>query len=328
VSLEHESLLGAGLAALMILIFLGSVRSTLIIALSLPLSILAAFIALYYTGQTINAMTLGGLALAVGMLMDNGIVVLENTARHLESGKTPEQAARVAALEVATPVLVATTTLCVVFAPVTFLTGIGKFLFTPLALAVIFAILASYVMSMALVPAACARFLKSGSLAHGKARRRSLFERAYGHLQRGYMRALQAALRHRRATLLACLASFILSLLLFPRLGQELFPPIDSGQFMVNVRAPSGTRMEKTEASARQVEAVIRATIPSKDLKMVVSNIGILYDWPAAYTPNAGPHDAFVLVQLSEHRSQSAPAYAEQLRRTLPPVAARRAIDL
>ncbi len=317
-SLEREGLLGAGLAALMILIFLGSVRSTLIIALSLPLSILAAFIALYYTGQTINAMTLGGLALAVGMLMDNGIVVLENTARHLELGKTPGQAARVAAMEVATPVLVATTTLCVVFAPVTFLTGIGKFLFTPLALAVIFAILASYVMSMALVPAACARFLKPGSLAHGKARQRSLFERAYGHLQRGYTRALQAALQHRRATLLAILGAFLLSLLLFPRLGQELFPPIDSGQFMVNVRAPSGMRMEKTEVITRQVEEVIRATIPPEDLKMAVSNIGILYDWPAAYTPNAGPHDAFVLVQLSERRSRSAPAYAEQLRRTLP----------
>jgi multidrug efflux pump subunit AcrB len=317
-SLEQEGILGAGLAAFMILLFLGSVRSTLIIALSLPLSILAAFIALYYTGQTINAMTLGGLALAVGMLMDNGIVVLENVARHLESGKTPEQAARVAAMEVATPVLVATTTLCVVFAPVMFLTGIGKFLFTPLALAVIFAILASYVMSMALVPAACARFLKPGGSAHGKAQRRSLFERAYGHLQRGYARALRTALQYRRATLLAILGAFAFSLLLLPRLGQELFPPVDSGQFMVNVRAPSGTRMERTEAIARRVEELIRATLPAKDIQKIVSNVGILYDWPAAYTPNAGTHDAFVLVQLSERRQKSAPAYADRLRRTLP----------
>jgi len=316
-SLEQEGLLGAGLAALMILVFLGSVRSVLIIVLSLPLSILAAFAALYYTGQTINAMTLGGLALAVGMLMDNGIVVLENVARHLESGKTPEQAARIGALEVATPVLVATMTLCAVFAPVMFLTGIGKFLFTPLALAVVFAILASYAMSMTLVPAACARFLKPG-LTHEETGRRSFFERAYGHLQQGYGQALRAALRQRRATLIAILVTFCLSALLYPRLGQELFPPLDSGQFMVNVRAPSGTRMEKTEAIARRVEELIRAAIPAEDIQKIVSNIGILYDWPAAYTPNAGTHDAFVLVQLHEHRSQSAPAYASELRRTLP----------
>ncbi len=317
-SLEQEGLLGAGLAALMILIFLGSVRSVLIIGLSLPLSILAAFAALYYTGQTINAMTLGGLALAVGMLMDNGIVVLENVARHLESGKTPQQAARIGTLEVGTPVLVATTTLCVVFAPVMFLTGIGKFLFTPLALSVIFAILASYVLSMTLVPAACARFLKPGRLVHEKAGRRSLFERAYGRFQQGYARALRGALQRRRASLIAIFATLCLSLLLYPRLGQELFPPVDSGQFMVNVRAPSGTRMEITEAIARQVEELIRATIPAEDLQMVVSNIGILYDWPAAYTPNAGTHDAFVLVQLSPQRQKGAPAYADLLRRSLP----------
>ena len=318
-SLQREGILGAILAAVMILLFLGSVRSTLIVAVSLPLSILAAFIALYFTGQTINAMTLGGLALAVGMLMDNGIVVLENTARHLAMGKPPAQAARDAAFEVTTPVLVATLTLCVVFTPVMFLTGIGKFLFTPLALTVVFAVAASYVMAMTVVPAACGRFLKPGSQVHGEGGdRRSFFERGYARMQHAYERALRSTLRFRVIALLGILGLFALSLLLFPLLGRELFPQIDSGQFMVLARAPSGTRMEKAEEYAGRVEEIVRKTIPASDLKMVVSNVGLLYDWPAAYTPNAGPHDAFVLVQLKENHGKSAQEYAALLRRTLP----------
>ncbi len=316
-SLEKEGILGAVLAAAMILLFLGSVRSTLIIAVSLPLSVLAAFIALSFTGQTINAMTLGGLALATGMLMDNGIVVIENTFRHLEMGKSARQAARDGALEVAVPVLVATLTICIVFAPVVFLTGIGKFLFTPLSLAVIFALAASYLLSMLVVPAACARFLKAPPVGHAPPRK-SLFERGFDAFQRGYVRMLALAMGHRLLTLAGVAFAFGLSLLILPLLGQELFPQIDSGQFMVLVRAPSGTRMEKTEETARQVEDVVRRTVPASDLKMVVANVGLLYDWPAAYTPNAGPHDAFVLVQLKETHGKSAQEYADLLRRSLP----------
>lgn len=315
-SLEREGILGAILAALMILIFLGSVRSMLIITISLPLSVLAAFIALSFTGQTINAMTLGGLALATGMLMDNGIVVIENTFRHLQMGKSARQAAREGALEVAVPVLVATLTICIVFAPVVFLTGIGKFLFTPLSLAVIFALAASYLLSMLVVPAACARFLK-GHISCSP-QRKSLFERSFDAVQRGYSRLLAIAMRRRLLTLAGVAAVFGLSLLLLPLLGQELFPQIDSGQFMVLVRASSGTRMEKTEEIARQVEDVVKHTVPASDLKMVVANVGLLYDWPAAYTPNAGPHDAFVLVQLKEPHNKSAQEYADLLRRSLP----------
>jgi multidrug efflux pump subunit AcrB len=316
-SLEREGIFGAILAALMILLFLGSFRSTLIIAISLPLSVLAAFIALYFTGQTINAMTLGGLAVATGILMDNGIVVIENTFRHLSMGKTALQAARDGAMEVATPVFVATTSICIVFAPVLFLTGIGKFLFTPLALAVVFALAASYALSMLVVPAACARFLKASG-PHGAGGHGSAFERGFEAVQQGYTRLLGVTMRHRPLTLVGVAAVFGLSLLLLPLLGQELFPQIDSGQFMVLVHAPSGTRMEKTEEYSRQVEDAVKRAIPRSDLKMVVSNIGILYDWPAAYTPNAGPHDAFVLVQLQPHHQKSAPEYAGMLRHTLP----------
>ncbi len=316
-SLEREGILGAVLAAAMVLLFLGSVRSTLIVAISLPLAVLAAFIALYFTGQTINAMTLGGLALATGMLMDNAIVVIENTFRHLEMGKSPAQAAREGVLEVAMPVLVATISIAIVFAPVIFLTGIGKFLFTPLALAVVFALGASYLLSMLLVPAACARFVKPHMAGHAP-RRKSLSERWFDWLQDRYTDLLAWTMRHRALTLAGIAATFCGALLLVPLLGRELFPQIDAGQFMILVRAPSGTRMEKAEEYAGRVEEEVRKAIPASDLKMVVSNVGILYDWPAAYTPNAGPHDAFVLVQLQDHRHKSAQEYADALRRSLP----------
>ena len=324
-NLLHEGVLGALLAAVMILVFIGNFRSTLIIVLSIPLSVLAAFIGLYFTGDSVNAMTLGGLALAVGRLVDDAIVVLENTDRHLEMGKPSFQAALEAAQEVAMPVFAATVTTVVVFFPVVFLSGIGKYLFTPLALSVAFSIGASYLISMTVVPACCARFLgktdnsatPSGGQRVSRNRLLHFFASGFAALQQGYRVCLLWALEHGKSVLLAAGAVFIASLFLAPRIGTELFPPVDAGQFTVLVRGPSGTRVEKTEELIGKIEERIRATVPQDDLAMMISNLGVLYDWPAAYTPNAGPQDVFVLVQLSPQRRRSAQEYAAILRQDL-----------
>lgn len=318
-TLIEEGILGALMAALMILLFLGSVRSTAIVLIALPLAVLAAFIGLFFTGDSINAMTLGGLAMAVGLLIDQSIVVLENISRHLEEGKSPFEAALDGAGEVAMPVLIISITIVVVFFPVVFLTGIGKFLFTPLALSVTFAIAASYILSMTLVPTAAARFLKSmekGTETTGS-RFFSAFEHRFARLRDGYGRMLRWSLAHTGTVLGVAGAIFLGSLLLVLFIGTELFPEVDAGQFMVRVRASSGTRVEITEGIVQQVEEVIRREIPREDLQMMISNIGVLYDWPAAYTPNSGPMDAFINVQLTEHRRHTAQDYAHRLRQKL-----------
>jgi multidrug efflux pump subunit AcrB len=343
-SLEHEGILGALLASFMILIFIGSFRSMLIIFLSIPLSVLAAFIGLYYTGDTINAMTLGGLALAVGRLVDDSIVVLENNHRHLRMGKSAFKAARDAAEEVAMPVLVSTITTTIVFFPVLFLFGIGKYLFTPLALSVAFAMAASYVMAMTVVPVAMvylyrkrgddrrqeatavqegADHKKETSLAqhHGGEDRRGVFsylERRIDGLRRAYEAALTWALWNRAKVLVTAAALLAGSLALYPLIGAELFPQVDAGQFMIRVRGQSGTRVENMEETIKGIEAAIQEEIPEKDRKTIISNIGVLYDWPAAYTPNSGPQDAFINVQLTPERSQSTQEYAALLRQDLP----------
>jgi multidrug efflux pump subunit AcrB len=318
-NLIGEGILGALMAAFMILLFLGSVRSTAIVLIALPLAVLAAFIGLFFTGDSINAMTLGGLAMAVGLLIDQSIVVLENISRHLEEGKSPFEAALDGAGEVAMPVLIISITIVVVFFPVVFLTGIGKFLFTPLALSVTFAIAASYILSMTLVPAAAARFLKSTDHT-ARATDRGFFsalEHGFARLRDRYGRMLRWSLAHTGVVLGIAGLVFVGSLFLVPAIGTELFPEVDAGQLMVHVRAPSGTRVEITEGIVQRVEEVIRREIPREDLQMMISNIGVLYDWPAAYTPNSGPMDAFVNVQLTEHRRHTAQDYAHRLRQKL-----------
>ncbi len=313
-SLLHEGVLGALLAGVMVLVFLGSFRSTLIIFTAIPLSILAAFLGLYATRNTVNAMTLGGLALAVGRLVDDAIVVLENVHRHLRMGKKPADAALDGTREVGMPVLVATLTTIVVFTPVVFLSGLGRFLFTPLALAVTFSMVASYVVAIFLVPAACSRLLAG---AHRLTRWEGASERHSEALAGAYRRFLAAALARPVLVILACAGLVVGSLGLYPWIGKELFPAVDAGQFSVRVRAPSGTRLETTEKLLAGVEEAIAQRIPAHDLKKLITNIGILLDWPAAYTPNAGPMDAFVLVQLAEGRTRSAQEYADLLRRDL-----------
>ncbi len=318
-NLRHEALLGGGLAVLIILIFLGSIRSTLIISLAIPLSVLAAFIGLFFTRNTINVMTLGGLALVLGRLLDDAIVVLENTHRHLQLGKAPARAALDAAGEVAMPILVATIATSVVFFPVVFLTGLGRFLFTPLALSVTFAIFASYFVAMTLVPICCAKFFRAHlpDVTHPEGPSKTLADRVTDWLAVRCGVVVGWALSHRLTVVATTVAVFLASWLLYPQIGRELFPGMDVGQFTINVRAPSGTRIEVTEKLIEQVERSIKDTIAGQDLSIMISNIGVLLDWPAAYTPNAGPMDGFVLVQLTDKRTKSIQDYVIELRKRL-----------
>ena len=315
-SLIHEGVIGAVLASLMVLLFIGSFRSTLIIALTIPLAALVAVVGLYFTGNTLNLMTLGGLALVMGRLVDDPIVDIENTFRHLDMGKAPRQAALDSAMEIAMPVLVATITTIAVFFPVIFLAGMGKYLFTPLALSVAFAMFASYILSRTVSPAYCAYFLKPHAPGSGFWLFRK-FDAGFERVKRGYTRLLRGAIRWRWPVMAGSLAIFGASLLLYPLLGQELFPVTDAGQFVINMRAPSGTRIEVTEETAKRVEEVIKREIPEHDRKMLVTDLGVLYDWPAGYTANAGPMDATILVQLTEagERHTSSQEYANRLRR-------------
>lgn len=321
-SLERELILGACLAGLMVLLFLGSVRSSAVIFLTIPLSIIFAIIGLFVTGNSINSMTLGGLALAVGRLVDDAIVVLENITRHLDMGKPPSIAARDGAQEVALPVVVSTLTTMIVFLPVFFLKGVGRFLFTPLAITVVLAMAASYVLAMTLVPVFAARFLHhkergpSARLSGWRSwlpRAATMTERVH----RPYSRLLERAIAAPWLVLGGVALLFALSILLYPLLGRELFPAVDAGQIIVRMRAPSGTRIENSEKLAFAAEAAIRRVIPAADINTIVANTGVLYDWPAAYTPNAGPMDTFFAVQLSSTHHTTSQGYARRLRTAL-----------
>lgn len=319
-NLIHEGIIGAVFAAFMILIFLGSIRSTLTVLITLPLAILSAFIGLYFIGMSINAMTLGGLAVAVGLLIDQSIVVIENISRYLEMGKTPQQAALEGAIEVTNPVLISTIVIIVVFFPVVFMTGIGRFLFAPLALSIALAIGASYIMSMTVVPVCSSKFLYGGRHGHkgeesdSKPSIFAIFDTKFSAFRERYRKFLIWVLENRIKNLILALIIFLCSLGLYPFIGKELFPSVDSGQLIIRVRAQSGTRIEKTEELVSQVENFIREQIPEADLKMMISNIGILLDWPAAYTPNSGPQDAFINLQFSGGRKKTAQQYADILR--------------
>jgi multidrug efflux pump subunit AcrB len=308
-TLLDEGGIGLFLTSIMILVFLGSMRATIAVFFSIPLSALATFIALQIGGSSVNTMVLGGLALALSRLIDNSVVVLENIYRHLEMGDPPAVAAEKGGKEVALPVLAATLTTVVVFFPVTLLYGVSKFLFSSLALAVVLSLFASYFVAMTVVPLFCARFLK-----HGHARsRENAGERFHAAFNRGFTGLLKmydvlVAFVLRRAV--ACLAVFALafaaSLLLFPKLQLSFFPRTDAGQFVINVKAPSGTRLAETEIEIARLEDLLRRTIPESDLGMIVSNIGVDPGFSAIYTSNAAMHTAFVQVGLKEgHRTGS-----------------------
>ncbi|PYJ46061.1 MAG: AcrB/AcrD/AcrF family protein [Verrucomicrobia bacterium] len=312
-NLVQEAALGFLLAAAMVFIFLGSVRPTGIVLIALPLAVLGSLIGLYFSRQTLNAMTLGGIAVVIGLLIDESIVVLENTARHLDLGVSPREAALVGASEVMRPLTIVTITISVVFFPIIFISGIGKFLFMPLAKSVVFAIWTSRLLASTLVPVCAARFFKR-RVTESRNKRENWFDR----VRASYSRALERALQWRWRVLGATAALFILSMLIFKLIGTELFPQSDAGQFSVKVRATTGLRVEKTEELIAQIEKAIAAVIPERERKMIISNIGILLDWPAAYTPNSGPQDTFVLLQLAEHHGRSSFSYVAELRKKLP----------
>ncbi|TMQ32971.1 MAG: efflux RND transporter permease subunit, partial [Planctomycetota bacterium] len=320
-SLIHEGVIGAILVSIMILIFLGNWRMTLIASMSIPLAVLSAIVGLQATGNTINAMTLGGLALAIGPLVDDAIVVLENTHRHHSLGKSKIKAAFDGAVEVTIPVLVATTTTIIVLCPIALMPGMGGFLFRPLTLAVAFAMIASFILSRTFVPALCAKWLGGHEHAghehasHGWGSRiGQRIERGLHWLTLKYERVLARALRHRCLVLTLVALLFLGSLALVFGIGREFFPQVDAGQISMFLRCPAGTNIEASERLVARVEDFIKGNIPARERQMIISETGLVPDWSAAYTPNSATWDANIKVQLTPERSKSAQEYAIALR--------------
>ncbi|HSS99347.1 MAG TPA: efflux RND transporter permease subunit [Terriglobales bacterium] len=320
-NLLHEGGIGLVLTGLMILLFLGSMRATAAVFLSIPLSALAAFLAISALGGTVNTMVLGGLALAFSRLIDNSVVVLENIFRHMEMGESPEVAAEKGGQEVALPVLAATLTTIVVFFPVVFLYGVSRFLFVALASAVVLSMLASFFVAMTVVPLFCAKLMKSPHLVHEHQVSESrfghvisAFNRFFEKLVRYYDHTVSRALIRPAVTTLGLVGIAILSLALYPLLGVAYFPRTDPGQFVINLKAPSGTRLELTEQDVKRVEDEIRKVVPDNELSMIVSNIGVTPGFSAIYTPNSAQHTAFVQVSLKDDHKVGSYEYMNRMR--------------
>ncbi|HEY4900444.1 MAG TPA: efflux RND transporter permease subunit [Terriglobales bacterium] len=320
----REGGIGLVLTAIMILIFLGSVRGTISVLISIPVSCLAAFLLLNGIGGTINTMVLGGLALVLSRLIDNSVVVLENIFRHMEEGEDAVTAAEKGGQEVQLAVLAATFTTAIVFFPVVFLYGVSKYLFTALALGVVLALAASYLVAMTVVPLFCARFIKMAHGHGGHQETKSVFGKfvagfnhRYNRMLGRYDAAVARALQRPVATIALIMGSFVLSLALAPLLGVAFFPRTDPGQFLINVKAPTGSRLEMTNQYIARVESEIRSVIPKDDLQMIVSNIGMTPDLSAIYTSNSAQHTAFVLVSLNKEHKASTFTYMDRVRRKL-----------
>jgi len=363
-TLLHEGLIGLILTSLMILLFLGSLRATSAVFLSIPLSALATFVVLYMMDSTINTMILGGLALAFSRIIDNSVISLENIYRHLEMGATPEAAAEAGGNEVSLAVLAATLTTVVVFFPVTFLYGVSKFLFTALSLAVVISLFASYFVAMTVIPLFCSRFLKQahhaeghdangtgtppageghGQDGHGRSevprasppvpehgqdghgttpsswgeRFNASFNRMFGKLLDSYEYWVRRALLRPGLTVAVLSAIFLASLAIYPFLGLAFFPRTDAGQFTINLKVPTGTRIEVTNDYVAKVEDLIRHAIDPHDFKLVVSNIGVVPDFSSLYTTNAGPYTATVQVQLQDDHKRSSFDYMQQVQQDI-----------
>ncbi len=327
-TLLHEGAIGLFLTSIMILVFLGSMRATVAVFFSIPLSALATFVILAMGGNSINSMVLGGLALAFSRLIDNSVVVLENIFRHLELGETPAKAAEKGGREVALPVLAATLTTVVVFFPVTFLYGVSKFLFTALAMAVAISLFASYVVALTVVPLFCARFMKAAPHAHSESEGRAVptslggrfntwFNARFESFLHGYDRAVGGVLNRPGATLAAFFVLFVLSLGIYPLLGFSFFPRTDAGQFVINLKAPTGTRLGVTEAEVIKLEGLIRKVVPEHDLGMIVSNIGSTPGFSSIYTSNSAMHTAFVQVSLTADHTVGSYEYMARVKKRL-----------
>src|ERR1700678_2901933 len=325
----REAILAAGLAPAIIPVFLGSWRSTLIIAVSIPLSILVSLLMLSALGETINIMTLGGLALAVGILVDDATVEIENINRNLEEGKEVEQAILDGAAQIAVPAFVSTLSICIVFVPMFFLSGVAKFLFVPLAEAVVFAMLASYFLSRTVVPTMAKYLLHEHDPESEKQKHRSrnplvraqlAFEHRFEQLRSFYFSLLQLAIAHSTVFLILFFAFTIGSFaLIYPWLGQDFFPSVDAGQFKLHVRAQTGTRIEETAALCDQVDHAIRREIPKSELVSIIDNIGIPYSGlNLSYTSTGvvSAADADITVALAE-KHHPTDSYVQELRAKL-----------
>ncbi|MHB1948918.1 MAG: efflux RND transporter permease subunit [Gammaproteobacteria bacterium] len=313
-SITEEALLGGGLAAIMIFLFLGNPRATFGILLALPLSLLVACIGLSAYNQSINAMTLGGLALSIGVLVDNSIVVLENISKKLEGGLSAHRAALEGASEVAMPVLASTLATLVVLFPVIFLTGIVKILFLALAKAVMFAMIGSYIAAMTVMPLFASRCLHPVTISSLP----RFFRWTHKIIFKStdiYGKMLNRALHHRKLVLSGAACLFIFGMLLTPLIGTELFPRADAGSFVLDMRLASGTRIELTTAFAKEFDKKLREWIDPHDLKMIIANAGIGYGFPAAFTPNVGTQDVFFNVELTDDRCHTSQYYAKIIRK-------------
>jgi len=326
----HEAIIAACLTAIMILIFLGSWRSTLIVAVSIPLSILTSLLTLSALGETINIMTLGGLALAVGILVDDATVEIENINRNLEQGKAIEQAILDGAAQIAVPALVATISICIVFVPMFFLSGVAKYLFVPLAEAVVFAMLASYLLSRTVVPTMAKFLLREHDPQEGEQKRQSrnpftrfqlAFESRFEKIRHGYRSILELCIHYAGIFIVLF---FVLSMgsaaVLYPFLGQDFFPSVDSGQFKLHLRTRTGTRIEDTAALCDRIDNTIRQVIPKDELVTIIDNIGLPYSSiNLSYSNSApvGPGDADIQVSLAEKHHPTA-NYVARLREILP----------
>jgi len=321
-TLLHEGAIGLAMTALMILVFLGSFRATVAVCLSIPLSALATILMLALGGGTMNTMVLGGLALVFSRVIDNSVVVLENIFRHLELGQPPMIAAEKGGEEVTLPVLAATLTTAIVFFPVTFLYGVSKFLFTSLAVAVVLALFASYLVAVTLVPLFCSRFIRHHSESHEvkgslMTRFNHAFNRLFERLLDGYMTVVRAALRRPVAVLSGTAVIFLCSLFIYPFLGVAFFPRTDAGQFMINIKAPSGTRLELTAEEVAKVETLIREVVDGEELDIVVSNIGVTPGYSSIYTSNSAQHTAFIQASLKEGHKTGSYEYMDRIRRRM-----------
>jgi multidrug efflux pump subunit AcrB len=335
----NEGTIGLCLTALMILLFLGNVRATVAVLISIPISCLATFLGLNLGGSSINTMVLGGLALALSRLIDNSVVVLENIFRHMEMGESPEEAAVKGGKEVQLAVLAATFSTCIVFFPVILLVGVSKYLFTALALAVVLALSASYVVAMTVVPLFCAKFITvdPGHVHHGAAAIEEnldshtpkkmkvnffrviidKFNLGFHKLQAKYEKAIAICLDRPALVVVAFSLFVVCSFALYPFLGKAFFPRTDPGQFVVNVKVPAGTRIEVTDDYIAKMEQDIRSVVSPEDLNMIVSNIGITPDLSAIYTSNSGMHTAFIQVSLKEEHKTGSYAYMQKVRQKL-----------
>ena len=323
-NVTREAAIGLVLTGLMILIFLGSPRATIAVLLSVPLSMVVCLLITDFMGGSINTMILGGLALVFSRLIDNGVIVLENIFRHMEMGEPPAVAAERGGTEVSMAVLAATFTTSIVFFPVTFFSGISKYIFTPLAMGVVFSIFASYFFAMTVVPLYCAKFihLHNEVLKQSKrgifARFEKSFNDKYDRMLNWYERLAKRAMGRPGLTAAAILAGVVIVLAVTsPFLGRAYFPRTDPGQFVINVRMPSGTRLEVSNDYIAKVESVIRGVVKPADLDMIVSNIGVYPDLSAIYTTNASMDTAFVQVSLKENHSIGSYEYMQDVREKL-----------